>query len=186
MRRRAVLGAAFLPVVGRGSNPLATGPSPLAPFPSMEGGIKVVSASRQWGDFTDGRTVRFPELGAVVLVEVADTPETRALGLGGHAPLEDGQGMLFVFGTRGRYPFWMKGMTFALDMLWLDAGADADGWMTVVHVAPDVAPDAPGTPDADRPTYAPPAGTTAKFVLEVPAGWAQAWGVDVGASALWQ
>ena len=49
-----------------------------------------------------------------VAVEMADTPEARAIGLGGHAPLEDGQGMLFSFPTRGRFPFWMKGMTFAI------------------------------------------------------------------------
>jgi uncharacterized membrane protein (UPF0127 family) len=117
---------------------------------------------------------------------VADTPESRAQGLGGHAPLEDGQGMLFVFGAPGRFPFWMKGMTFPLDMLWLNVGSetDSDRTLVVVHLASDVEPDPPGTPDASRATYGPPPGVMGTFVLEVSAGWAAKWGVEVGASAI--
>lgn len=129
--------------------------------------------------------VRFPDVGAVVTVEVADTPEARALGLGGHAPLQDGEGMLFVFSARGRYPFWMKGMTFPLDMLWLDASPSGDGSMVVVHLAADVPPDPLGTPDSARSTFGPPPGVEASYVLEVPAGWAANWGVEAGASAVW-
>jgi uncharacterized membrane protein (UPF0127 family) len=113
-------------------------------------------------------------------VEVAATIESRALGLAGHSQLKDGHGMLFIFGARGRYPFWMKGMTFAIDMLWLDAGTQPDGVSTVVYLASNIAPDPPDTPDAARPTYAPPPSVAALMVLEVPAGWAQAWGVQVG------
>ena len=207
MRRRAVLGAAFTglaPLVlgGKGltaltpeasaaESPLAsgeTGLTPLTPLPYEGRGEQPPFAggeTREGLPAAEGRTVRFPEVGAEVAVEVADTPEARALGLGGHAPLEDGQGMLFVFGARGRFPFWMKGMTFPLDMLWLDASPDSDGSLVVVHVARDVAPDPPGTPDAARATFGPPPGVMGAFVLEVPAGWAATWGVDVGASALW-
>ncbi|MFM7196248.1 MAG: DUF192 domain-containing protein [Chloroflexota bacterium] len=169
MRRRAVLGVWLLaPGASTGLTPLHQDPN--APFPSP-------SATAA------GRTVSFPEVGAVVAVEMADTPEARAIGLGGHAPLEDGQGMLFSFPTRGRFPFWMKGMTFAIDILWLDTTPAGDGSLVVVHVAAEVAPDPPGTPDADRAIYAPGPDTLASHVLEVPAGWAAAWGVLVGAAA---
>ena len=183
-RRRALLGVTFLPLWTTGLTP----PTPLSyegsgeyspsrnPSPEAEAG-GLPSA--------EGRMVRFPRVGAVVTVEVADTPEARALGLGGHAPLQDGEGMLFVFSARGRYPFWMKGMTFPLDMLWLDASPSGDGSMVVVHLAADVPPDPLGTPDSARATFGPPPGVEASYVLEVAAGWAALWGVEVGTSAVW-
>ena len=170
MRRRAALHVAFLPLVGPGEARFTFNPERGRNFPSppSRGGTAetLTPAPAPAGEGVpnvERRTLRFPDVGAEVAVEVADTPEARALGLGGHAPLEDGQGMLFVFGARGRFPFWMRGMTFPLDMLWLDAPSDTDESLVVVHVARDVAPDPPGTPDASRAT----------------------WGVDVGASALW-
>jgi uncharacterized membrane protein (UPF0127 family) len=90
--------------------------------------------------------------------------------------------MFFVFGSRGQHRFWMKGMTFALDMLWLDASPADDGSLIVVHIAEDVAPDPVGTPDGARPTYGP--AVPASFVLEVNAGWAASRGITPGSVAI--
>ncbi|MEK7494433.1 MAG: DUF192 domain-containing protein [Patescibacteria group bacterium] len=56
----------------------------------------------------------------VFQLERADTDEERALGLGYRDSLCDTCGMLFQFPEPGMYPFWMKGMRFPLDIIWLD------------------------------------------------------------------
>ncbi len=107
----------------------------------------------------------------VVRVELAQTAAERTRGLGGHAPLGADEGMLFVFPAAGRHSFWMKGMTFALDIIWIRDGQ-------VVYVVADVPPPQPGTPDSELPIYTPPAA--ANYVLEVPAGFAARWGIQAG------
>ncbi|TXG99807.1 MAG: DUF192 domain-containing protein [Candidatus Moraniibacteriota bacterium] len=56
------------------------------------------------------------------ILERADTKEKRAQGLGDRASLERGTGMLFVFPTEDRYGFWMKGMQFPLDIIFIRQG----------------------------------------------------------------
>lgn len=43
-----------------------------------------------------------------IKVELADTPEKRALGLMHRKQLDWNSGMLFIFEQEGIYPFWMK------------------------------------------------------------------------------
>lgn len=103
-----------------------------------------------------------------VLAEVVDTPALREKGLGGRTSLPEGRGMWFVFDTDGLWAFWMKDTLIPLDMLW----AAADG--TIVYIAHDV------QPDSYPAAFAPP--MPARYVLEVPGGWAQAHGVVEGDS----
>ena len=104
--------------------------------------------------------------GKEICVEVADNDATRQLGLGGHAPLTADQGMLFVFQEDTASKFWMKDMTFPLDIIWL---AD-DG--TITYIAQDLSPDTyPKAFGPDTPT---------RYVLEVNAGYAQQNDVKVG------
>ncbi len=58
------------------------------------------------------------------LVERADTPALRERGLGYRETLPSGRGMLFLFPDRppDRYVFWMKGMRFPLDIVWIRDG----------------------------------------------------------------
>ncbi len=107
----------------------------------------------------------------IVNVEVARTEAEREKGLGGHAPLGERDGMLFIFDQAAPYSFWMKGMTFPLDMLWIEGGK-------VVYVAADVPAFPPDTPDSALPIYTPSA--SAKYVLEVNAGFAAKYGIGVG------
>jgi uncharacterized membrane protein (UPF0127 family) len=103
---------------------------------------------------------------ATVLAEVADTPALREKGLGGRTGLEDGRGMWFVFDTDGLWAFWMKDTLIPLDMLW----AAADG--TIVYIAHNV------RPDSYPAAFAPPA--PARYVLEVPGGFAAKHGIAEG------
>ena len=52
--------------------------------------------------------------------EIAITPAQLSKGLGGHTPLAADHGMLFVFDRKEQFQFWMKDMTFPLDMIWID------------------------------------------------------------------
>jgi uncharacterized membrane protein (UPF0127 family) len=107
----------------------------------------------------------------VVDLELARTDAERTKGLGGHAPLEDGDGMLFVFDLPARHAFWMKGMTFPLDIMWIEEGV-------VVHLEHDLPPSGPQETDANRPIYSPFA--PARYVLEVNAGFAAGHGIVPG------
>ncbi len=94
--------------------------------------------------------------GAVFDVRIANTEALRERGLSGSSPLSTYQGMLFIFPTSDEYRFWMKDMTFALDMIW----ADEDGRIVYIkeHATPESFP-AVFTPTAP-----------ARVVLEVNSG----------------
>ena len=53
------------------------------------------------------------------LTEVADTPALKAQGLSGRDSLAVNRAMLFPFDRPGIYPFWMKGMKFSIDIIWI-------------------------------------------------------------------
>ena len=120
--------------------------------------------------------VSFPTVD--VRVELAETAVDHARGLGGHAPLGMTDGMIFVFQTPGFYTFWMKGMTFNLDIMWIDGTADN---LRVVHIARDVPAYPTETPDGRLPTYSPT--RPGRYVLEVNAGFADMHGITVGSPA---
>ena len=105
-----------------------------------------------------------------VAVEIADTDAARAQGLSGREGLQDGHGMLFVFGAPGRYGFWMKDMKFTIDIIWI-LGDRVAG--IAEHIAPE-----PGKSIFTLTNYYPP--ETADKVLELGAGAARANGIAVG------
>jgi uncharacterized membrane protein (UPF0127 family) len=96
---------------------------------------------------------------------VADTFSKRYTGLSDTSALEPGQGMLFVFDNEGERKFVMRDMAFPLDMVFIDA----DGTITTIHHAP-VESDGNLTQYSGR----------AKYVLEVPMGYTNRTGVEVG------
>ncbi|GAH05005.1 unnamed protein product, partial [marine sediment metagenome] len=52
-------------------------------------------------------------------VEIADDPEEMKLGLGERDSLCGSCGMLFEYSREGKYYFWMKGMRFPIDIIWI-------------------------------------------------------------------
>ncbi len=102
-------------------------------------------------------------------VEVADSVRKRMKGLMGRAGLPRDGGMLFIFGAQGRYGFWMAGMKFSIDIIWLDKEG------TVVHIARNAAP---CTSMIGCKTVMP--GKDAIYVLELGAGTAKKLGIKVG------
>jgi len=113
------------------------------------------------------RTIAIKDV--AVHVAVADTDALRTRGLSGYAPLKADEGMLFVFEEDGIYAFWMKEMLFSIDIIWLDAAGQ------VVHIEKEVSP-------ATYPASFTP-GSPARYVLEVPAGFADQHDIQIGATA---
>jgi hypothetical protein len=103
---------------------------------------------------------------ATVEVWVADTWRKRYVGLSDTTALEPGQGMLFVHGSEGRHGYVMREMDFPLDMVFVAA----DGTITTIHHAPLPGEGGALTEYSGR----------AKYVLEVPMGYTNETGVDVG------
>jgi len=74
--------------------------------------------------------------------------------------------MLFVFPEDGVYRFWMKDMRFSIDIIWLSDSGE------VLHIEHSLAPST--YPNSYGPT------TSARYVLEVPAGFAVFHNLHIG------
>lgn len=96
----------------------------------------------------------------IIVVDIARDEADRAKGLGGREALGVNEGMLFLFEEAGVYPFWMKGMAFPIDIVWIAEN-------TIIGFE-ERAPPEPGVPDRVHTIYAPP-GPVDK-VLELAAG----------------
>ncbi|MDA1188119.1 MAG: DUF192 domain-containing protein [Chloroflexi bacterium] len=109
--------------------------------------------------------------GAGFGVEVADELHERTNGLSGRPGLPEDGGMLFVFESGVASSFWMKGMEFPLDFIWISADC------RVVDFHQRVQPSAPGALDSELESYA--SNAEAAFNLEVNAGLVERLGLQV-------
>lgn len=57
-----------------------------------------------------------------IKAELASTQEQITQGLSYRESLAKNKGMYFMFSNTGFYTFWMKGMKFPLDIIWIDRG----------------------------------------------------------------
>jgi uncharacterized membrane protein (UPF0127 family) len=108
--------------------------------------------------------------GVPLTVELAYLPADTSRGLGYREGLAPGTGMLFLFEGPAPRSFWMRGMQFCIDIIWIEHG--------VIQGAESVCPAPAGTADADLTSYISPVPVT--YVLEVPAGWLAAYGLGPG------
>src|SRR5215212_2491653 len=109
--------------------------------------------------------------GVPLTVELAYQPADRALGLGYREGLAPGTGKLFLFEGPAPRSFWMRGMQFCIDIIWIERGV-------IQGAGESVCPEPAGTADADLPTFESPVPVT--YVLEVPAGWLDTYGLGAG------
>lgn len=104
-------------------------------------------------------------------VEIADTQSKRAKGLGDRENLASDGGMLFIFSKPGKQAFWMKGMKFALDFVWIRGD-------TVVDIFPNIPPPAQGQSDTSLPIYQ--SKEEVDKILELGGGIVQRLNIKVG------
>lgn len=109
--------------------------------------------------------------GSKLNVEIADTQSKRNKGLGGRNSLASDSGMLFVFPDLSKHSFWMKGLSFPLDFVWIRGDK-------VVSILQNVPPPLPGQADSSLPVYQP--STEVDKVLEVNAGVIERLNIKVG------
>jgi uncharacterized protein len=102
-------------------------------------------------------------------VEVAKSEKEKQIGLSDTKELADNQGMLFVFDKPDYYSFWMKGMEFPIDIIYING----DKVTTVI-------PNAPVPTDGDLRVYQPK--EKSDKVLEINAGLAKKYNIKEGST----
>lgn len=122
--------------------------------------------------FWGAKTVDITLAGKNLNLLVADTMDLRFKGLSNYNTLGKHDGMLFIFSDLGQHEFVMRDMNFPLDIIWLND-------KQVVDIAPNLPPEK-GRTEAKLTLY--PARAPSSYVLEVPAGYAQNYGLKVGDS----
>jgi len=98
--------------------------------------------------------------------EIADSPSEWRRGLVGHAPLAKGEGLLFIFPNSNQRTFWMKDMSFPIDIVWISNGE-------VIGYVDDA------KPDQGEILYSSPGATDR--VLEISSGERRRLGITIGA-----
>jgi uncharacterized protein len=102
-------------------------------------------------------------------VSVARTPEELQKGLSERGSLPQDQGMLFLFDQPGDHAFWMKGMQFPIDIIFINND-------TIVSIAKNAQPVEEG--NENPPLYT--SGAQADKVLEINAGLSDKYEFKVG------
>jgi uncharacterized membrane protein (UPF0127 family) len=100
-----------------------------------------------------------------IQVEIAETPDEKALGLMFRTSLSDEQGMLFPYGEPQELTMWMRNTYLSLDMVFLRA----DGTIHRIEERTE--------PLSDRIIGS---GGPVTAVLELAGGWAQRHGLKAG------
>ncbi len=106
-------------------------------------------------------------------VEVVSSPADINKGLARRRSLEASHGMLFLFDHNAQFKFWMRGMRFPIDILWI--GED----LRIVDMTENT-PIVPFLKRAfARPVFYSPS-TPARYVLEVNAYFCKTHGIKIG------
>jgi uncharacterized membrane protein (UPF0127 family) len=103
---------------------------------------------------------------AAFVAQIADTSALQQLGLSYRASMAPRDAMLFSFANAGTYQFWMKDMSFPLDIIWLSTDKH------VIYIEKNLAP-------STYPTSFGPTAPT-QYVIEVAAGTADRVGLKMG------
>lgn len=107
--------------------------------------------------------------GKTLFLEIADTPQKQSQGLAGHQPLSDNQAMLFPYSPPQQISFWMKGMSFPIDIIYIASSQ-------VVQIYSQVP--VPSLSETNLKTY--PSNQAVDYVLETAAGWTDKYSIKIG------
>jgi len=134
-------------------------------------GLLLLAALVFWYYKTHPMTPTVTINGTTFTVELALTGKEIEKGLSGRSFLAPKHGMLFVFNHKEQYAFWMKGMNFPLDFLWLDGNRIVEVTKNVLPIENGIIPQLKPSLPVDK-------------VLELPAGEIDAAGIKIGDTAL--
>lgn len=102
-------------------------------------------------------------------VKVAETDKEKQIGLSETKKLGEKNGMLFIFSKPDKYSFWMRGMNFPIDIIYIKDNEVVD----IIENVP-----APTSSNANLPIYQPK--SSADKVLEVNSGIAKKYNITKG------
>ncbi len=103
----------------------------------------------------------------VFVVDLALNPLEKEKGLGFRKSLPAKHGMLFVYDHKEQYMFWMKGMQFPLDFLWINGNI-------IVDITRDVQPPKGLNMNMVKPNV------PVDKILEINAGETDTFNIQVG------
>lgn len=132
-------------------------------------GISILLLFTIWYYVRNPLTTRITIRSKTFSVDVAVTPKEKERGLSYLRSMNPDQGMLFVYDHPEQFQFWMKGMQFPLDFIWIRD-------KTIVDITKNVP--APKNPTDQLPIYHP--AVPVDKVLELPAGTTDRMGITVG------
>lgn len=143
----------------------------LSPQTAWQGGVAGTASAENSSvvgttALTAANSLEWSLPGTTIFLLVASTPTAQEQGLGDIGHLASTSGMFFVFGAPDNYGFWMKGMEFPLDIIWLDQN------FKIIHIERDLSPST--YPNVFYP------GSPAKYVIEVNAGTAERFSLAIG------
>jgi uncharacterized protein len=111
--------------------------------------------------------------GKTFYLEVAATNDEKEKGLGYRESLEQNRGMVFPYDRKDYFPFWMKGMNFPLDFLWIDGNI-------IVDITKSVPVMTGNTISAVRPSK------PVDKIIEFNSGFAQSNGIQIGDAVIFK
>ncbi len=100
-------------------------------------------------------------------LHLARTSQEQEIGLSKYNQLDKDKGMLFIFPRKDYLAFWMKGMKFPIDIIFIQGDR-------IVYIFQNV----PVATDSALPTYT--AKKQADKVLEINAGLVKEYGIKIG------
>ena len=109
----------------------------------------------------------------VFRASIAANDTDRAKGLSGVTQLASNQALLMAYPSDSKWGIWMKDMKVPIDIVWLNSDKK------VVYIVKNVAPD-----DSTSVTYTPK--TSAKYVVELPAGTVDSKAINPDSMAVFQ
>jgi uncharacterized membrane protein (UPF0127 family) len=136
---------------------------------SLDRRIKAILFSLLFVSFSVAHSQGLPQIplyikAKEIRVEVAKTPDERALGLMNRKQLEKDEGMLFIFESEGYHSFWMKNTLLPLSIAFIDK----DGRIV------DIKDMKPLSLDSHSPSK------QVLYALEMNKGWFKKNGVKIG------
>lgn len=116
-----------------------------------------------------GNTMQIKIRDVTITAEKAQTDSEKMKGLGERDSLPEDGGMIFLYDQPQQWSFWMKGMRFALDFIWINSGKVADLSENVL----------PPSQTNNIPQVISPR-VPVQYILEVNAGWIKKHNIQIG------
>ena len=126
-----------------------------------------------------GRTptsVRVTIRGESFVLDVADNPESRRIGLMGRTEIPPGTGMIFLFARPAMQAFWMGHCLTDMDIIYLDSGGHVTATYTMRVEPPMGVDESEAAYQTRLASYS--SRSPAQFVIEVPAGTVERLGIE--------